>query len=111
MIPEVDDYWELAWMIQAPFKLPWWVSGLHDVENYYLAPPAPKCLARNMFLPDNLSYQDVRQQPLLLTMAYAQVLQSLVEKFRLPVHLDCCPLAKSIVELMHVVKNHILFYK
>ena len=44
-------------------------------------------------------------------MAYAQALQFWAEKFRLPVHLDYCPLVMSIMELMHVVKEHVIFYK
>ena len=76
----------------------------------YTVPPAPKCLTRNMLLPNDPSYQDVWHQPLLLTMAYARALQYWVEKFRLPVHPDYCPLVMSIVELMQVVKEHIIFY-
>ena len=36
-----------------------------------LCPPAPRCLTQSVFLPDELSYQDVQQQPFLLTVAYA----------------------------------------
>ena len=43
-IPEVDDYQELAWKIWTSFKLPWQMSELHDLKNYYLASPAPPCL-------------------------------------------------------------------
>ena len=64
-----------------------------------------------MFLPNNLSYQDIWQQPLLLTMAYGWALQYWVEKFRLPVHPDYHPLAMSIVELMQHVKEQVTFYK
>ena len=32
--------------------------------------PAPKCLTWNVFLPDEMSYQDMCQQPFLLTVAY-----------------------------------------
>ena len=41
----------------------------------YTTSPAPKCLTWNVFLPDELSYQDVQQQPFLLTVAYGQGLQ------------------------------------
>ena len=44
-------------------------------------------------------------------MAYTQALQNWVEKFRPPVHLDYCPLMMSIVEMMQVVKEHVIFYK
>ena len=76
----------------------------------YTAPP-PKCLTRNMILPNDPSFQDIWQQPLLLTVAYAQELQYWAEKFRLPVHPDYCPLVMSIVKLMQCVKEHITFYK
>ena len=64
-----------------------------------------------MFLPDDPSYQDIQQQPLLLTMPYTQALQYWVKKFRLPDHPDYHPLAMSIVELMQVVKEQVIFYK
>ena len=44
-------------------------------------------------------------------LAYAQALQYWVEKFRLPAHLDYCPLVMSIIELMWSVKEHFIFYK
>ena len=44
-------------------------------------------------------------------MAYTQVLQYWEEKFRLQFHPDYHPLVMSIVELMWVVKEHIIFYK
>ena len=49
-IPEVDDFQELAKKIWASFELPWRRSKLHNMENYYLAPPAPKCLCQKDFL-------------------------------------------------------------
>ena len=77
----------------------------------YTVPPAPKCPTRNMFLPENPSYQDIWQWPLLLTLAYAWGLQYWAEKFRLPTHPDYHPWVMSIMELMHTVKEHIIFYK
>ena len=65
----------------------------------YTAPPAPKCLIQNVFLPDELSYQDVQQWPFLLTVAYAQGLQYWVEKLNLSENPDFCPLARSVIEL------------
>ena len=50
----------------------------------YTVPPAPRCLTQNVFLPNDLSYQDIQQQPFLLTMAYAQGLQYWAERFHLP---------------------------
>ena len=37
-------------------------------------PPAPKCLTRSRFAPDDLTYQDIQQQPLLMMVAYARAL-------------------------------------
>ena len=45
----------------------------------YTMPPAPKCLSRNTFLLDELSYQDVWQQLTLLMVTYARGLQYWVE--------------------------------
>ena len=53
------------------------------LEQEYTAPPTPKCLNRNAFLPDELSYQDIWQQPTLLTVAYARGLQYWAEKLNL----------------------------
>ena len=64
-----------------------------------------------MFLPDELSYQDVQQQPFLLTVAYAQELQYWAEKLNLPEDPDFCPLARSVIELRERVKEHVIFTK
>ena len=54
--------------------------------------PTPKCLDWNAFLLDELSYQDVWQQPFLLTVACAKGLQHWAEKLNLPESPDFCPL-------------------
>ena len=77
----------------------------------YTAPPAPKCLTQNVFLPDELSYQDMQQQPFLLTVAYAQGLQYWAEELNLPEDPDFCPLARSVIELRDRVKEHVMFTK
>ena len=64
-----------------------------------------------MFLPDELSYQDVQQQPFLLTVAYAQGLQYWAEILNLPFDADFCPLVRSVLELKEMVKEHIVFSK
>ena len=71
--------------------------------------PTPKCLNRNAFLPNNLLYQDVWQQPFLLTVAYARGLQYWVEKLNLPEGPDFHPLVGSVIELRETVKGHIVF--
>ena len=109
-IPNVENPKRLAWKIHASFSIPA-VRCETFPHQEYTVPPAPKCLTRNMFSPMIPSYQDVLQQPLLLTVAYAQVLQYWAEKFRPAAHPDYCPLAMSVVELMHRVKEHVIFYK
>ena len=60
----------------------------------------PQCsLNRNTFLPEKSAYQDMQQQPALLTIAYAQGLQYWAEKLSLPRNLDLHPLAESVKEL------------
>ena len=72
-------------------------------------PPAHKCLSRNTFLLDELSYQDVLPQLTLLTVAYARGLQYWVEKLKLPKSLDLCPLAGSVAELRETMREHFTF--
>ena len=57
-IPGVEDLRKLAHKIQASFSIPE-VRMRALLEQGYTAPPAPKCLDSNAFLPDELSYQDV----------------------------------------------------
>ena len=77
----------------------------------YAAPPAPKCLTQNVFLMDELSYQDMQQQPFLLTVAYAWGLQYWADRLNLPVDPDFCPLVRSVLELRERVKEHTVFSK
>ena len=62
-IPGVEDLWKLTQKIRASSipKVRSRVFPRHD----YTVPPAPKCLTQNVFLLDELSYQDVQQQPFL----------------------------------------------
>ena len=109
-IPGVEDPWKLIWMIWASFSIPEVRSRVFLGQDY-IAPPAPKCFTQNMFLPDELSYQDVQQQPFLLTVAYARGLQYWVENLNLPENPDFCPLARSVIELRERVKKHVMFTK
>ena len=70
--------------------------------------PIPKCLNRNAFLPNDLSYQDVWQQLFLLTVAYSRGLQYWVEKLSPPDGSDFCLLAGSVIELREMVKEYIV---
>ena len=93
----VNDFWELAWKIRASFKLPQVMSEIHDVENYYLAPPAPKCSHwKEFLLPLNPMFtcQDIREGQLQKTLASAQALQYWGEKPNLPTPGQPCLLAR-----------------
>ena len=73
-IPGVEDPQKLTQKIKAYFLIPEVRSRVFLGQDY-TTPPAPKCLTQNVFLPDELSYRDVQQQPFLLTVAYSQELQ------------------------------------
>ena len=107
-IPGVEDLRELTCKIWASFYIPE-VKMRAFLEQEYTVPPTPKCLNRNAFLLDELSYQDVEQQLTLLLIAYARGLQYWAEKLNLLSHPDLCPLAGSIVELMEMVQEYVTF--
>ena len=70
-------------------------------------PLAPWSLNRSAFLLERLTYQNVRQQPRLLTIAYTQCLQHWVEKHNLPKNLYFCPWAESVRELQQTVREFV----
>ena len=107
-IPEVKDLQKLTCKIWASFYIPE-VRMRASLEQGYTVPPVPKCLNGNAFLLDELSYQDVWQQPTLLTVAYARGLQYWVEKLNLPRSLNLHPLAGSVVELRETVQEYVTF--
>ena len=78
-----------------------------SLEQGYTAPLAPWSLNQNAFLLEKLEYQDMQQQPALLTIAYARSLQYWAEKQNLLRNLDFCPLAESIRELQQTVQEFI----
>ena len=106
----VEEPKKLTQKIHASFSILMVRSRVFQDEGY-TAPPAPKCLTQNVFLLDELSYQDMGQQPFLLTVAYAQGLQYWAEKHNLSADLDFCPLVRSVLELRERVKEHIVFSK
>ena len=108
--PGVEDPRKLAWKIWASFLIPA-VRGKVFPGQGYTTPLAPKCLTQNVFLLDELSYEDVQQQPFLLTVAYAQGLQYWAERCNLPVDPDFHPLARGVLELRERVKEQIFFSK
>ena len=104
----VEDPRELTHKIWASFYIPE-VKMRASLEQEYTVPPDPKCLNRNTFLLDELSYQDVWQQLTLLMIAYARGLQYWEEKLNLPRSPNLCPLAGSGVELMEMVQEYVTF--
>ena len=58
-IPGVEDPWKLAQKICFSFSIPA-VRSRVFLGQGYTALPAPKCLIWNVFLLDELSYQDVQ---------------------------------------------------
>ena len=80
-----------------------------SLEQEYTAPPAPRCLNRNAFLRDEMSYQDIWQQLILLMVAYARGLQYWAEKLNSLESPDLCPLPGSVVELRETVWEHVTF--
>ena len=79
------------------------------LEPEYTAPPTPRSLNRKTFLPNELSYQDMWQQPVLLMIAYARSLQYWAEKQSPPRSPDLCPLAGSVIKLWEAVREHVAF--
>ena len=88
--------------IRASFHVPE-VCLRASLEWVSTAPPAPQVLNRGAFHLENFTYQDVRQWPILLTIAYARCLQHLVEKHNPPKTPDFCPWVKCMRELWQTV--------
>ena len=107
-IPGIGDPWKLAQEIRASFYIPE-VRMRTLQEPGYTAPLALRSLNRNAFLPDDLSYQDVRQKLALLMIASTRSLQYWAEKQRPPRSRNPHPLAESVVELREVVKEFVTF--
>ena len=105
-VPDITDWWKFARKIQASLHIPEVQSRMFSGEGYSL-PPTPQSLNRGAYLPDNLTYQDVRQWPTLLTVAYCWCLQSWAEKCNLPRNPNFCPLAESMRELRKAVHEFV----
>ena len=97
---------KFAQKIWASFYIPE-VQMRASPELGYTTPPTPQSLNRSTFLPEKLAYQDVQQQPALLTIAYAQSLQYWLEKHNPLRNPDFCPLAESIRELQQTVQEFV----
>ena len=87
--------------IRAPFYvLEVWLRV--SPEWGYTTPPAPRVLDRGTFHLEKFTNQDVRQWPVLLTIAYARCLQRWVEK-----HPDFWPWAECMRELWQTVQEFV----
>ena len=107
-IPEVKDLQKLTCKIQPSFYTPK-VRMRASLEQGYTVPPAPKCLNRNAFLLDELSYQDVWQQLNPPNSCLCKGPAILAEKLNLLRSLDLRPLAGSVVELRETVQEYLTF--
>ena len=97
-VPGIEDRHKFAQKIRASFYvLEVWLRA--SPEHGYTAPLAPWILNGGTFHLERFTYQDVRQQPALLTIPYAQCLQHWAEKHNLPRNLDFCPWAECVREL------------
>ena len=106
VVPGIEDRCKFAWKIRASFYVPE-VCLRVSPEQVYTAPPAPWVLDRGTFHPEKLTYQDVRQQLILLTIAYARCLQHWAEKHNLPKNPDFCPWAECVRELWQTVREFV----
>ena len=89
-IPGVKDLQRLACKIWDFFSIPKVRMGAF-LEQEYTMPP------------DELSYQDIWQQPVFLMIAYARGLQYWAEELILPESPDFHPLVGGVVELRKAV--------
>ena len=106
VILDIKDWHKFAWKVRASFYvLEVWIRA--SLEQGFTAPLAPQSLNWSTFLPEKLVYQDMQQQPALLTIAYAQSLQYWAEKHNLLRNPDFCPLAESIRELQQTVREFV----
>ena len=93
-VPGIEDRCKFTQKIRASFYVPEvWLRA--SPEQGYTAPPAPWVLDRGAFYPEKFTYQDMRQWPVLLMIAYARCLQHWAEKHNLPKNPDFCPWAES----------------
>ena len=102
-VPGIEDRHKFVWKIRVSFYVPE-ICLRVSLEQVYTAPPAPWVLDRGTFHPKKFAYQDVRQWPILLTIAYARCLQHWAEKNNPPKNPDFCPWAECVRELQQTVQ-------
>ena len=106
-VPSIEDRHKLVWKIRASFYvLEVWLRV--SPEWGYTAAPAPWILDGGAFHPEKFAYWDVRQWPVLLTIAYARCLQHWVKKHNLLRNPDFHPWAESVRELLEKPKSSCL---
>ena len=105
-IPGITDPCRFAQKICVSFYIPEVQSRMSPGQEYS-TPLAPRSLNRGAFLLEKLEYQDVRQWPALLTIAYCWCLQHWAEKRSPPKGPDCHPLAESVRELSQAMQEFI----
>ena len=101
-VPGIEDRCKFTWKIRMSFYVPE-VCLRVSLEQVYTTPPAPQVLDRDTFHPDKFTYQDMRQRPVLLMIAYARCLQHKAEKHNLLKNPDFCPWAECVRELWQTV--------
>ena len=101
-IPDIENPHKFARKIWGSFYVPE-VQSWMNLGQPFSAPPAPRNPNRGAFYPKGLKYQDVRQRPILLTMAYCRCLQHWGEKCDLPINAKACPLVRNVRELIQAV--------
>ena len=105
-VPSIEDRHKFVRKIRASFYVPE-VCLRASLEWVYTAPPAPQVLNRGTFHPENFAYQDVRQQPILLMIAYARCLQHWVEKHNPPKNPDFHQWVECMRELWQTVQDFV----
>ena len=105
-VPGIQDQCKFAKKIRVSFYV-LEVRLRAYLEWGYTVPPAPQSLNKSTFHLERLAYQDVRQQPALLTIACTQCLQHWVEKYNPLRNLDFCPWAESVRELWQTVQEFV----
>ena len=105
-VPGIEDRHKFVQKIRVSFYVPE-VQLRASPEHGYTVLPAPQLLNKGTFHLERFAYQDVRQQPALLTIAYARCLQHWAKKHNLPRNPDFCPWAECVRELRQTVQEFV----
>ena len=105
-VPGIEDRHKFTWKIRASFYV-LEVCLRVSPEWVYTAPPAPQVLDRGTFHLEKFAYQDMKQWPVLLMIAYTRCLQHLAEKHNLQKNPDFCPWAECVRELQQTIQEFV----